>query len=128
MAKFLTEVGTMSSTAKVSISVPDEDLLRWAKERSEKTGMSLSAVFTEAVRFERQMEARRQFLEEMGPEGVPTPEEAAAIRAEWETGPLPPAEKKPARTGRAVTKGLAKRARAADKLSKRSPSRTAAKR
>lgn len=38
----------MSSTAKVSISVPDEDLLQWAKERSEKTGVSLSAVFTEA--------------------------------------------------------------------------------
>ena len=49
----------MSSTAKVSVSVPDEDLLRWAKERSEKRGVSLSAVFTEAVRLERQMEARR---------------------------------------------------------------------
>ena len=82
----------MSSTAKVSISVPDEDLLRWAKERSAKTGVSLSAVFTEAVRFERQMEARRQFLEEMGAEGRPTPEEAAAIRAEWEK-PTKPSKK-----------------------------------
>jgi hypothetical protein len=77
----------MSSTAKVSISVPDEELLRWAKERSVKTGVSLSAVFTEAVRFERQMEARRKFLEEMGAESRPTPEEAAAIRAEWESEP-----------------------------------------
>ena len=77
----------MSSTAKVSVSVPDEDLLRWAKERSEKRGVSLSAVFTEAVRLERQMEARRLFLEEVGAAGRPTPEEGAAIRAEWESGP-----------------------------------------
>ncbi len=82
MSRLLTEVGTMSSAAKVSISVPDKDLLRWAKQRSEKTGVSLSALFTEALRFERQMESRRQLLEETGYEGVPTPEEAEAIRAE----------------------------------------------
>jgi hypothetical protein len=89
----------MSTTAKLSISVPDEDLLEWAKERSRKTGVSLSAVFTEAVRFERQMEARRLFLKEMGTEGRPTPEEAAAIRAEWESD-----IEKPARTARRVSK------------------------
>jgi hypothetical protein len=72
----------MSSTAKISISIPDEGLLKWAKSRSEKTGMSLSSVFTEAVRFERQMEARRALLAEMGADAVPTPEEAAKIRAE----------------------------------------------
>ncbi len=72
----------MSSTAKVSISIPDEGLLAWAKERSQKTGVSLSAVFTEALRLERQMDARRAFLAEVGPDAVPSPEEAAAIRAE----------------------------------------------
>jgi hypothetical protein len=77
----------MSGTPKVSISVPDEALLQWAKERSERTGLSLSAVFTGALRFERQLEARRLMLEEMGPEFRATPEERAAIRAEWEGGP-----------------------------------------
>jgi hypothetical protein len=73
----------MSSTAKISISVPDEDLLSWAKKRSKTTGQSLSSVFIDAVRFERQMEARRTFLAELGAEAVPTAEEVAAIHAEW---------------------------------------------
>lgn len=72
----------MSSTAKVSISVPDEGLLKWAKERSAKLGVSLSALVSDALRFERQMEARRAFVAELGAAAVPTPEEAAAIRAE----------------------------------------------
>lgn len=71
------------SVAKVSISVADPDLLAWARRRSKRTGMSLSAVFTEAVRFERQMEARAAFLDAEGPEGRATPAEMAAIRAEW---------------------------------------------
>lgn len=75
----------MSNTAKVSISIPDEELLRWAKERSRKSGVSLSALFAEALRLERQMEARRAFLAELGADAVPSPEEAAAIRAEWGT-------------------------------------------
>ena len=73
----------MAATAKVSISVADPDLLAWARRRSKRTGLSLSAVFTEAVRLERQMEARDAFLEAEGPEGRATPEEMAAIRAEW---------------------------------------------
>jgi len=93
----------MSSTAKVSISVPDEDLLKWAKERSEKAGISLSAVFTEALRIERQMEARRLFLQEMGAGGRPTPAEAAAIRAEWKSE-----VEKGARTGRRVKRSTPK--------------------
>jgi hypothetical protein len=84
---FLLPVGAMSNTAKISISIADPDLLAWAKKRAEQTGVSLSAVFTEAVRIERQTQARRRLLEEYGPDAIPTPEESAAIRAEWE--PLP---------------------------------------
>jgi hypothetical protein len=65
-------------------TIADPDLLAWAKKRAEQTGVSLSAVFTEAVRGERQMQARRQLLEEYGPDAIPTPEESSAIRAEWE--------------------------------------------
>lgn len=82
----------MSGTAKVSISVADRDLLAWARQRSKKTGKSLSALFTEAIRLERQMEARELFLDAEGPEGRATPDEMAAIRAEWgeRTAPRPP--------------------------------------
>lgn len=71
---------------KVSISIPDESLLEWAKERAETQGKSLSAIFTEALRVERQMEARRALLADWpGPRA--TPGEMAAIRAEWAGGP-----------------------------------------
>lgn len=121
VARFLTEVGTVSNTAKVSISIPDEGLLEWAKERSVKSGVSLSAVFTEALRFERQMEARRQFLEEMGPAGRPSAEEAAAIRAEWAGGP-PVEFEIPTRAMRTASK-TAKRAAAKRSKSSTRPSK-----
>jgi hypothetical protein len=73
----------MSNTAKVSISVAEPALLSWAKERAERTGVSLSAVFTEAVRLERQIEARGRVIEWIGPDAKPTAAEAAAIVAEW---------------------------------------------
>lgn len=74
----------MSNTAKVSISVSDPDLLKWAKQRSKILGVSLSSLFTSALRFERQLEARRVFLETEGLEGRATQEEMAEIRAEWD--------------------------------------------
>lgn len=79
----------MANTAKVSISVPDTDLLEWAKKRSKRTGVSLSALFTDALRFERQMEARKLFLEAEGLDGRATPEEMAEIRREWGGSPAP---------------------------------------
>lgn len=104
----------MSSTPKVSISVPDEALLQWAKDRSEKTGRSLSAVFTDALRFERQLEARRLMLEEMGPEFRATPQEKAAIRAEWEGGPRWDSKAAPAtKAKKKVRSALSKTRRAA---------------
>ena len=78
----------MAPTQKISISVADPQLLAWARQRSREKGLSLSAVFTEAVRSERQMEARRAFLEAEGPDGRATPEEMAAIRAEWGEAPM----------------------------------------
>lgn len=79
----------MANAAKISISVAEPELLAWAKKRAERRGVSLSAVFTEAVRFERQLEARKRFLESLGPEGRATPDEMAAIRADWEAQATP---------------------------------------
>lgn len=73
----------MAGTAKISISIAEPELLVWARRRSKRTGMSLSAIFTEAIRFERQMEAREAFLQAEGPDGRATPKEMEAIRAEW---------------------------------------------
>jgi hypothetical protein len=73
----------MSNTAKVSISVAEPDLLSWAKDRAERTGVSLSSVFTEAVRLERQIEARGRVIEWIGPDAKPTAAESAALVAEW---------------------------------------------
>jgi hypothetical protein len=103
----------MSSTAKISISVPDEALLAWAKERSEKTGLSLSAVFTDALRFARQLEARRLMLEEMGPEFRATAEEKAAIRAEWEGGPRWEPKTAPAKKTKTTSRAAPSRKRRA---------------
>ena len=76
----------MSNTAKISISVAEPELLSWAKRRAERTGVSLSSVFTEAVRLERQIEARGRVVEWIGPDAKPTTDEAAAIVAEWGGG------------------------------------------
>ncbi len=86
----------MAATAKISISVADPDLLAWARRRSKRAGVSLSAVFTEAMRLERQMEARETYLAAEGPAGRASPEEMQAIRAEWgeAAAPLQPPDAK----------------------------------
>lgn len=68
--------------AKISISVPDPKLLEWARQRAERDGSSLSAVFTEAVRVARQQEARDRYLAWAGLVGELTPELEAEIRAD----------------------------------------------
>jgi hypothetical protein len=68
--------------AKVSISVADPSLLAWAKEQAEREGKSLSAVFTEAVRRDRQRDARMRVEQWLGDVGVLTPEKEAEIIAE----------------------------------------------
>lgn len=73
--------------AKVSISVAEPELLAWAKQRASREGMSLSAVFTEAVRRERQQEARERVLAWLGPAATLTPEREADLLAEWSEPP-----------------------------------------
>jgi hypothetical protein len=68
--------------AKISISVPDPKLLEWAKVRAEREGVSLSAVFNEAVRLARQYEARLRVLDWLGPASAMSPAREAEIRAE----------------------------------------------
>jgi hypothetical protein len=73
--------------SKISISVPDEALLKWAKTRAARDGRGLSAVFVEALRTEREMQAGRDLLA-LWPERPPLTDEAkAAIDAEWMGGP-----------------------------------------
>ena len=106
-----------ATASKVSISVPDAELLEWAKATAERDGKSLSAVFTDAVRFRRQLEARRTFLASWPERPALTPEDRAAIRAEWAGGPRyeprvvsqSPAKPKP----KSAKKKAAKRRRAA---------------
>jgi hypothetical protein len=69
--------------AKVSISVAEPELLAWARQRASREGMSLSAVFTEAVRRERQQEARERVLDWLGPAATLTPEREAELLAQW---------------------------------------------
>lgn len=79
----------MAATAKISISVADPSLLAWARQRSKRTGASLSAVFTDAMRLERQIEAREAYLAAAGRDGRASPDEMEAIRAEWGEGQAP---------------------------------------
>ncbi len=69
--------------AKVSISVADPALLEGAKEQAERDGVSLSAVFTEAVRRERQRDARVRVEKWLGSAGALTLQREAEILTEW---------------------------------------------
>jgi hypothetical protein len=71
----------MATVHKLSVSLRAEDA-RWARARAKKLKTSVSAVLTEAIRRERQAEARRQLLDYLGG-GEITRQEAAAIEAEW---------------------------------------------
>lgn len=70
----------MRATEKVSVSLAVEDV-EWARKRAEQDDMSLSAVLTEALRRQRQSEARRKLLAELGTDDL-TQEELDAARAE----------------------------------------------
>lgn len=71
----------MATTEKVSVSLATEDL-EWARQRAERDDKSLSAVLTEALHRQRQTEARRRLLAELGPDDL-TEAELAAVEAEW---------------------------------------------
>lgn len=71
------------TAVKISVSLSEEELA-WAKKRAKRLKTSVSAVLTEAVRLQKQMEARREvlaYLHEQVPPG--TPEELAEIAREW---------------------------------------------
>jgi hypothetical protein len=70
----------MRATEKVSVSLAVEDV-EWARKKAEQDDKSLSAVLTEALRRQRQSEARRRLLAELGTDDL-TPEELEAARAE----------------------------------------------
>jgi hypothetical protein len=69
-----------ASTEKVSVSLANEDLA-WARQKAEAGATSLSAVLSAAIRRQRQSEARRRLLEELGTDDI-TAEDLEAARAE----------------------------------------------
>ena len=82
-----------TSSEKISVSIGKREL-RWARERAQRAHVSLSAVFTEAVRLARQHEARLALLQWLGPKAQPTRDEEAAIRKEWGERPAPKRSKR----------------------------------
>jgi hypothetical protein len=67
--------------AKISVSLGAAEE-KWAREKAAATGRSFSAVLNDALRRERQNEARLRLLEELGTSDI-SPEDLAAVRAEW---------------------------------------------
>lgn len=72
----------MAATQKISVTI-DEDELRWMQARAKRLGGNLSAIFTEAARSLRQLEARQAVIDRLGKAARVTEAVAAAIRAEW---------------------------------------------
>ena len=70
----------MPPAAKISISISAEDLA-WAKKRARTGARSLSAVVSEALRRQRQTEARVELLADVGVDDV-SDADVARIRAE----------------------------------------------
>jgi hypothetical protein len=70
----------MRVTEKVSVSLAAEDV-EWARQRAERDETSLSGVLTEALRRQRQSEARQRLLAELGADDL-TPADIDAARAE----------------------------------------------
>jgi hypothetical protein len=71
----------MALVEKVSVSLGAEEV-EWARHKAEQSDMSFSAVVSEALRKQRQHEARLELLAELGDDDI-TPEDIAAVLAEW---------------------------------------------
>ncbi len=82
-----------SRAEKVSISLQADDLA-WLRARAKRKGGNLSAELAEATRLLRQSEARHGLLELLGDAATMTPEEADAIRREWDGTPAPSAARR----------------------------------
>lgn len=70
----------MAAVDKISISI-DTELLRWAKDRAEQDGTSLSALIGDALAERRRLEALDEVIEWLG--GPASTEEVAAVLREW---------------------------------------------
>jgi hypothetical protein len=71
----------MAAAEKISISLGAEDLA-WARRQAKAGAKSLSAVLAEAVRRQRQAEARARLLADLGTDDI-TERERDAVRNEW---------------------------------------------
>jgi hypothetical protein len=89
----------MGAAEKVSVSLSAEDL-RWAKARAKRELTSVSAVLAEALRKQRQAEARTALLAELGTDDINERERAEA-RREWSASSLAPRKAKSRRSKRA---------------------------
>lgn len=72
-----------SRAEKVSISLQADDLA-WLRARAKRKGGNLSAELAEATRLLRQQEAGVRLVAMFGDDAKMTPEEAEAIRREWD--------------------------------------------
>ena len=88
----------MGAAEKVSVSLSAEDL-RWAKARAKRELTSVSAVLAEALRRQRQAEARAALLAELGTDDI-TERERKDVRGEWSAGTAGPRKTRAGRTGR----------------------------
>lgn len=75
----------MALAEKISISLGVQDLA-WARRQAKAESKSLSAVLAEAVRRQRQAEARVRLLEELGTDDI-TERDRVAVRSEWRKAP-----------------------------------------
>jgi hypothetical protein len=73
----------MATAEKISISLGPEDL-EWARDRAKSEVKSLSAVVAEALRLQRQAEARARLLADLGTDDI-TEAEREGARNEWRT-------------------------------------------
>lgn len=80
-------------TAKISISLEHCDLALLRRRAAELYGGNLSAAVGEGVQRIREQEGREALVRWLGAAGQPTPEQRAAIEAEWRV-PQPPARQR----------------------------------
>lgn len=77
-------------TAKISISLEHSDLALLRRRAAQLYGGNLSAAVGEGVRRIREQEGREALVRWLGPAGQLSPEQQAAIEAEWQQPPQPP--------------------------------------
>jgi hypothetical protein len=78
----------MAGAEKISVSLAAEDLA-WAKKRAKTHDKSLSSVLSEALRRERQAEARLSLLAELGTDDI-AEQDREQVRSEWRRPLEPP--------------------------------------